>query len=200
MSVLEELHPDLAALLDQGICYHHAGLENDVGEMIRKLCATGAIAISYATTTFSRGVNLSVPLVVLQGIDRYNGTGQREKYTAREIAQQLARATAKGTTRAAGGGEGLILTSSDDASRNRCQEAMQGPFELKSVLDKIWAQVLLLLSELVRVGGKQERMSLTSLLAKESFLSSTTAYDPDYVQQVLEHMEQVEVVVTRGKD
>jgi hypothetical protein len=93
----------------------------------------------------------------------------------REIVQCAGRATAQGKTRAAGGGEFLILTTEDTVSY--CWEAFKCPFPVASVLKDPWSQGLVILSELARMVHPQERCSLVALLVEDSFLSQSATFD-----------------------
>jgi superfamily II DNA/RNA helicase len=72
---LHSVHLELSNLLGLGICYHHRGLDRHTREVLHRLMQIGAITLCFATSTLARGVNVSFPRVVLQGIQRFDSSG-----------------------------------------------------------------------------------------------------------------------------
>ncbi|CEQ40009.1 SPOSA6832_01589 [Sporobolomyces salmonicolor] len=81
----------LAALLENGIATHHAGMENNDRRLVERLFTEGHVSIVCSTSTLAMGVNLPARMVIIRGTKGFND-GRSAEYTEMDIVQMLGRA------------------------------------------------------------------------------------------------------------
>ncbi|KAI5479633.1 hypothetical protein MNV49_003143 [Pseudohyphozyma bogoriensis] len=81
----------LAALVELGIAYHHAGLENSDRRFVEEAFLDGRINIICATSTLAVGVNLPAHMVIIRGTKQYADNTFVE-YSDLDILQMMGRA------------------------------------------------------------------------------------------------------------
>jgi ATP-dependent RNA helicase HelY len=79
----------------RGIASHHAGLLPVFKEAVEQLFAAGLVKVVYATETLALGVNMPARSVVLEKLDKFNGT-EHAPVTAGEYTQLTGRAGRRG--------------------------------------------------------------------------------------------------------
>ncbi|GAA5951948.1 hypothetical protein JCM21900_000099 [Sporobolomyces salmonicolor] len=81
----------LAALLENGIATHHAGMESNDRRLVERLFTEGHVSIVCSTSTLAMGVNLPARMVIIRGTKGFND-GRSAEYTEMDIVQMLGRA------------------------------------------------------------------------------------------------------------
>lgn len=97
----------LAAIVERGIAYHHAGLLPACKELVEELFERRLIKVLYATETFAVGVNFPVRTVCFDSYTKYDGRGFRQ-LTVGEYFQMAGRAGRRGID-----AEGFVYTMVD---------------------------------------------------------------------------------------
>ena len=85
----------LAAIVERGIAYHHAGLLPACKELVEELFERRLIKVLYATETFAVGVNFPVRTVCFDSYTKYDGRSFRQ-LTVGEYFQMAGRAGRRG--------------------------------------------------------------------------------------------------------
>ncbi len=85
----------LAALLDRGIAFHHAGLLPLLKVLVEELFAAGLIGVVFATETLALGINMPARTVVIAEPAKYDGQTRRP-LTPNEYSQLVGRAGRRG--------------------------------------------------------------------------------------------------------
>lgn len=78
---------NLAALVDVGISYHHAGLDNGDRRIVEQGFLDGTISIVCSTSTLAVGVNLPARMVLIAGTKKYEFGKGNIDYSELEILQ-----------------------------------------------------------------------------------------------------------------
>ncbi|GAA5906230.1 hypothetical protein JCM8208_000668 [Rhodotorula glutinis] len=81
----------LAALLENGIATHHAGMDSNDRRLVERLFIDGSISIVCSTSTLAVGVNLPARMVVIRGTKAFID-GQSKEYSDLEVLQMIGRA------------------------------------------------------------------------------------------------------------
>jgi len=89
------LDPELRALYEQGIAFHHAGLHVSLKALVEELYELKLIKVLYCTSTFALGINMPARTVVFDGLKKYDGHGFNALPT-REFMQMAGRAGRRG--------------------------------------------------------------------------------------------------------
>lgn len=84
-----------SAALEQGVAAHHAGMLPTFKEVVEELFIKRLVKVVFATETLALGVNMPARSVVLERLDKFNGT-QRAPITAGEYTQFTGRAGRRG--------------------------------------------------------------------------------------------------------
>jgi ATP-dependent DNA helicase HFM1/MER3 len=101
--------------LEQGIGYHHAGLEKEDRRAIEQAFTEGKITCLACTSTLATGVNLPAHLVLVVGSRTWRGSGKGyEDIETSQLLQMIGRAGRPGLDSS---GTAVILT--DNESRNK---------------------------------------------------------------------------------
>lgn len=87
---LTDKHKELISLLNNGIAYHHSGLEQGLKDLIVDYTENGVIKCVFCTTTLSYGFDSPVQSVVVADLKRWGGF--REFIGAYEYVQWIGRA------------------------------------------------------------------------------------------------------------
>lgn len=126
-------------------------------------------------------MNVNFEHIILQGTVRKNPkTGKSDNYSTMEMAQMAARTTSNGSSRSAGGGFCTILTDSDPANLQFCEQALNGPHTTMSQLaSDEWAQALFLLANLAN--GKPRSVRALEVCFRQSFLASPHSVESSVV-------------------
>jgi hypothetical protein len=74
---LTDTHKTLIQLLRTGIAYHHAGLEQDLKDLIEAYTEQGIIKCVFCTTTLSYGFDSPVQSVIVADLKRWSGQMQQ---------------------------------------------------------------------------------------------------------------------------
>ncbi|GAA5941043.1 DNA helicase [Sporobolomyces koalae] len=81
----------LAALVENGVSIHHAGMEQSDRKLVEKLFIEGKISVICSTSTLAVGVNLPARMVIIRGTKGYSD-GRMAEYADMDILQMLGRA------------------------------------------------------------------------------------------------------------
>lgn len=81
--------------LERGIASHHAGLLPRLKEAVERLFAAGLLKVVYATETLSLGINMPARTVVLESLEKWNGS-EHVRLSPGEYAQLTGRAGRRG--------------------------------------------------------------------------------------------------------
>ncbi|ALG80955.1 ATP-dependent DNA helicase [Halanaeroarchaeum sulfurireducens] len=105
-----ETSEDLAAAVEQGAAFHHAGLASEHRSLVEEAFRDRLIRVISATPTLAAGVNTPSRRVVVRDWQRYDGTaGGMQPLSALEVHQMFGRAGRPGLDPY---GEALLLASS----------------------------------------------------------------------------------------
>ena len=96
-------HDDLKALgfsrfrfaLEEGFASHHAGMIALFREIVERLFEEGLVKVVFATETLALGINMPARCVVVEKLEKYNGTGHVQ-LTPGEFTQLTGRAGRRG--------------------------------------------------------------------------------------------------------
>lgn len=83
------------AALEQGVAAHHAGMLPTFKEVVEELFTKRLVKVVFATETLALGVNMPARSVVLERLDKFNGS-ERAPITAGEYTQLTGRAGRRG--------------------------------------------------------------------------------------------------------
>jgi superfamily II RNA helicase len=89
------LEPELRALYEQGIAFHHAGLHVQLKALVEELYEARLIRVLYCTSTFALGINMPARTAVFDGLRKFDGRMLRP-LTTREFMQKAGRAGRRG--------------------------------------------------------------------------------------------------------
>jgi len=107
-----ETSSDLAACVERGGAFHHAGLQSEHRSLIEKAFRDRLVKVVAATPTLAAGVNTPSRRVVVRDWRRYDGTaGGMEPLPVLEVHQMMGRAGRPGRDPY---GEALLLAKSHD--------------------------------------------------------------------------------------
>ncbi len=81
--------------LERGIASHHAGLLPILKETVETLFASGLLKVVYATETLALGINMPARTVVLESLEKWNGS-EHVRLTPGEYTQLTGRAGRRG--------------------------------------------------------------------------------------------------------
>ncbi|GAA6048956.1 hypothetical protein JCM3770_007137 [Rhodotorula araucariae] len=81
----------LAALFENGIATHHAGMDANDRRLVERLFIDGGISVVCSTSTLAVGVNLPARMVIIRGTKAFID-GQNKDYNDLEILQMIGRA------------------------------------------------------------------------------------------------------------
>lgn len=87
---LTDTHKELIRLLNKGIAYHHAGMEDGLKDLIEAYTEQGILKCVFCTTTLSYGFDSPVQSVIVADLKRWNGG--REFIGVYEYVQWIGRA------------------------------------------------------------------------------------------------------------
>lgn len=96
-------YQQIKALIQKGVCYHHAGIPVIMKEVIEHLFKTNHIKVLYATETVAIGVNMPIRTLILSSVEKSVGTGI-QSLNAAEFKQICGRAGRRGLDK-----KGLIV-------------------------------------------------------------------------------------------
>ena len=89
------LEPELRALYEKGIAFHHAGLSVLLKALVEELYEARLIKVLYCTSTFALGINMPARTAVFDGLRKFDGRSLRP-LTTREFMQKAGRAGRRG--------------------------------------------------------------------------------------------------------
>ncbi|MBM4365985.1 MAG: DEAD/DEAH box helicase [Deltaproteobacteria bacterium] len=89
------LEPELRALYERGVAFHHAGLNVQLKALVEELYEARLIKVLYCTSTFALGINMPARTAVFDGLRKYDGRSLRP-LTTREFMQKAGRAGRRG--------------------------------------------------------------------------------------------------------
>ena len=89
------LEPELRALYEKGIAFHHAGLHVQLKALVEELYEARLIQVLYCTSTFALGINMPARSAVFDGLRKFDGRMLRP-LTTREFMQKAGRAGRRG--------------------------------------------------------------------------------------------------------
>ncbi len=89
------LEPELHALYEKGVAFHHAGLNVQLKALVEELYEARLIKVLYCTSTFALGINMPARTAVFDGLRKYDGRSLRP-LTTREFMQKAGRAGRRG--------------------------------------------------------------------------------------------------------
>ncbi|GAA6006352.1 hypothetical protein JCM11491_004924 [Sporobolomyces phaffii] len=81
----------LSALIENGVSFHHAGMEQNDRKLVEKLFLDGKISVICSTSTLAVGVNLPARLVIVRGTKGYKDGGFID-YADMDLLQMIGRA------------------------------------------------------------------------------------------------------------
>lgn len=81
--------------LERGIAAHHAGMLPILKETVERLFARGLLKVVYATETLALGINMPARTVVLESLDKWNGSNLARLHPG-DFAQLTGRAGRRG--------------------------------------------------------------------------------------------------------
>ena len=89
------LEPELRALYEKGIAFHHAGLHVQLKALVEELYEARLIQVLYCTSTFALGINMPARTAAFDGLRKFDGRSLRP-LTTREFMQKAGRAGRRG--------------------------------------------------------------------------------------------------------
>ncbi|GAA5969973.1 hypothetical protein JCM11641_000215 [Rhodosporidiobolus odoratus] len=81
----------LAALIENGVAVHHAGMEFNDRRLVEKLFIEGGVSVVCSTSTLAVGVNLPARMVIIRGTKAFVD-GQMKEYSELDVQQMIGRA------------------------------------------------------------------------------------------------------------
>ncbi|ODV84007.1 hypothetical protein CANARDRAFT_190594, partial [[Candida] arabinofermentans NRRL YB-2248] len=121
---------ELIGLINNGVCYHHAGLGYSERNAIEDSFKDGKIKVLCSTSTLAVGVNLPAYLVVIKGTKAWT-SGTFSEYSELDVLQMMGRA---GRPQFETEGACVILT--DGTMKNHYENLVKGLEKLESSLHK----------------------------------------------------------------
>jgi len=88
----------MRGLVARGVAFHHAGMLPTVKDIVEQVFSSGLLKLLFTTETFAVGVNMPACAVVLDSLEKYDGT-RRRPLKAREYQQMAGRAGRRGLDR-----------------------------------------------------------------------------------------------------
>lgn len=89
------LEPELRALYERGVAFHHAGLHVQLKVLVEELYEARLVQVLYCTSTFALGINMPARTAVFDGLRKFDGKMLRP-LTTREFMQKAGRAGRRG--------------------------------------------------------------------------------------------------------
>jgi pre-mRNA-splicing helicase BRR2 len=100
---------ELAALLENGLAMHHAGMSRGDRTLVEDLFAAGHVKVLVSTATLAWGVNLPAHAVIIRGTQVYSAEqGRWVELSPMDVMQMMGRA---GRPQFDSQGEGIIITT-----------------------------------------------------------------------------------------
>lgn len=154
---------ELAALLDNGVAIHHAGMSRSDRTLVEDLFAQGHVKVLVSTATLAWGVNLPAHAVVIRGTQVYSAEqGRWVELSPMDVMQMMGRA---GRPQFDTQGEGFIITTKSEVLFYLSVLNQQLPIESQMV-----SRIADLVNAEVAIG------SITSLVEGSSWLGYTYLY------------------------
>ncbi|MSQ03964.1 MAG: DEAD/DEAH box helicase [Myxococcales bacterium] len=89
------LEPELRALYQRGVAFHHAGLHVQLKALVEELYEARLVQVLYCTSTFALGINMPARTAAFDGLRKFDGKMLRP-LTTREFMQKAGRAGRRG--------------------------------------------------------------------------------------------------------
>jgi ATP-dependent DNA helicase HFM1/MER3 len=108
--------------LDNGVAYHHAGMEPSDRRRVEQAFADGKLRCLSATSTLAVGVNLPAHLVIVKGTKTWRGGGQGyQEIDTGSLLQMMGRAGRPGLDTS-----GVAVIMTDNKSKQSVERLIQG--------------------------------------------------------------------------
>ncbi len=173
---------DLAAAVEKGAAFHHAGLARDHRSLVEDAFRDRLIKVVCATPTLAAGVNTPSRRVVVRDWRRYDGTfGGMQPLSVLEVHQMMGRAGRPGLDPY---GEALLLASGHDELDELFERYVWA--EPEPVRSKLAAEPALRTHILATVASGFARSREELLTFLEGTLYAEQAADRDQLQAVMD--------------
>ena len=113
---------ELAAMMQSGVAYHHAGLPPSLRRIVEDAYRQGALSIVYSTPTLAAGVNLPARRVIIDSYYRFE-RGVREPIRIAEYKQMAGRAGRPGLDDY---GEAVLIAEPGDSPQDLVSSYLLG--------------------------------------------------------------------------
>ena len=162
-------HPKLAATVQQGVAFHHAGLSQQDRKRIEEMFLQGVISILCSTSTLAIGTNLPAHTVIVRGTQIYDDNDWRE-LSELDLIQMLGRAGRPSFDK-----EGCAIIMTSEANRPRYVSLTSG----RTIIESQFGEELM--EHINTEIGLNQASSFESLLEwlRASFFSIRLRRDPD---------------------
>lgn len=137
--------------LERGIAAHHAGMLPILKETVETLFAAGLIKVVYATETLALGINMPARTVVLESLDKWNGS-EHVRLSAGEFTQLTGRAGRRGIDVE---GHAVVLQRRVVQPEEQAQLASRASYPLRSAFFPGYNMVVNLLSHSTESAARQ---------------------------------------------
>lgn len=190
-----KLAEELAALVRDGVAFHHAGLAERQRSIIEEEFRAGTIKLLASTTTLAAGINLPARRVIVSNISRYDvKSGTTRGISVLEYKQLCGRA---GRPQYDEYGEAIIATRGDrDALFGHYVMGTPEPLDSKIINEK--AMRTHLLSVVVLNPGIQAADILQFFLRTFGGMQSSETRVGEAVDTALDFLMEASMIVTKG--
>jgi helicase len=184
----------LAACVERGVAFHHAGLRNDHRTLVERAFRDRQLAVICATPTLAAGVNVPARRVVVRDQQRYTGSGM-EWLPVLEVHQMCGRA---GRPHLDPYGEAVLVAADGDPEDLWTRYVESDPEAVESKLDSRKALRTHVLS-VVASGFADSRTSVVDFLEATFFAHQSPDIDlASLVDDVVRELVAMEMVTDRG--
>ncbi len=177
-----EMDRELAACLQCGAAFHHAGLKREARSLVEKGFREGVVQVIASTPTLAAGLNLPARRVLIRDFQRYEAGEGMVPIPVREYQQMAGRAGRPGLDPY---GEAVLIAKGEgDVERLMEWYVNSPPEDVRSRCNTIWALCTHILS-LISTRFATDQESLSGFLG-ETFYSHGKG-DSGALEAILEH-------------
>lgn len=188
----------LAACIENGTAFHHAGLVSRQRKLVEDAFRAGQIKVLSATPTLAMGINLPAYRVIIPSIYRYTMNGT-EEISVREYKQMVGRS---GRPKFDTKGEAVLLARDESEAQELVEGFIQGKIEEVQSRMGILPVLRMHLLALIAEGDVRDLNSMEEFFAKTFYAHQFKNLDEVFalLNDILEELVVYEFIASDGKN